>query len=174
MTLYRIQHPTGDLIMRNIFVVAVMSLLIGCSQPAPPVAPNQDDGHDHSHNVPITKADVKMPATFAELVTRIEQYDSQVKAVIESGKPESGHRALDELDIVVAETMTLAQASVPEDRMAAVNEARQTIRNAFLELHQSIDAKEKPDYAAKEPAIQAAIATLKQSAEAPRATVPEK
>lgn len=161
--------------MRFLTFIVLASFAIGCSQPAPPALPSRGNGHDHTsangqahvHDVPITKADVKMPASFAELVSRIEKYRDQIKTAIESGKPEGGHRALDELDIVLAETMSLAERSVPEDQMAAVNDARQTIRNAFLELHQSIDAKEIPDYAAKERAIDAAIVSLKQIAEMP-------
>lgn len=160
--------------MRLTLLAALASFVIGCSRPAPTATPNpneghdhgQGDGHDHVHDTPITKADVKMPASFAELVSRIEQYRDQIKAAIVAGKPETGHRALDELDIVLEETMSLAQKSVPEDKLAAVNEARQAIRNAFLEIHQSIDAKEKPDYAAKEQTIETAIATLKQVASA--------
>lgn len=163
--------------MRFLTFTVLTSFAIGCSQPAPPATPSHGDGHDHTpadghahvHDVPITKADVKMPASFAELVSQVEQYRDQIKAAIDSGKPEGGHRALDELDIVLAETMSLAEKSVPEDQMAAVNEARQTIRNAFLEIHQSIDAKEIPDYAAKEGAINGAIISLKQIAEMPPA-----
>lgn len=158
--------------MRFALLAVLTSFAIGCSQPAPTAAPNHDDGHDHRqgdghdhvHDAPITKADVKMPTNYAELVSRVEQYRDQIKAAIDAGKPETGHRALDELDIVLAETMSLAQKSVPEDKLAAVNEGRQSIRNAFLEIHQSIDAKEKPDFAAKEQAIQTGIATLKQIA----------
>jgi hypothetical protein len=105
-----------------------------------------------------------MPANFGELVTRIEGYNQQIKTAITSGKPETGHRALDELDIVLEETMTLAKSGVAEDQMATVNEARQAIKNSFLELHQSIDAKEKPDYTAKEQTIQKAIDDLKKAA----------
>lgn len=132
---------------------------LGCSKPEPAAKPVHDP-----HDVPITKADVKMPANFVELVSRIESYNQQIKTAIESGKPETGHRALDELDIVLDETMTLAKGSVPEDQLAKVNEARQTIKNSFLELHQSIDAKEKPNYSAKEQAIQKAIDELKRIA----------
>lgn len=160
--------------MRRALFAILPLFLIGCSPSAPVVAPTPADpdhghaqGQDHSHDVPITKADVKIPATFAELVVRIETYRDQIEAAIEAGKPETGHRALDELDIVLEETMTLAQASVKEEQLAEVNEARQKIKNAFLELHQSIDAKEKPDYASKQPAIQGAIEKLKQFAASP-------
>jgi hypothetical protein len=152
--------------VRFALLAVFTSFAIGCSQPAPPTAKTSpDDDRDHSQDVPITKSDVKMPATFDELVSRIEGYNRQIKTAIDAGKPESGHRALDELEIVLAETMTLAQNAVPEERLAIVNDARQTIRNAFRELHQSIDAKEVPDYAAKEKAIQNAISTLKQAKE---------
>ena len=150
--------------MRFALLAVLTTVLIGCSKPAPAVKPSHSDGHDHVHDEPITKADVKMPATFEELVSRIELYRDQIKAAIDSGKPATGHRAMDELNIVLGETMTIAQRSVPEDQLAKVNEARQAIQNAFLELHQSIDAKEKPDYASKEQAIQSAITTLKQIA----------
>lgn len=155
--------------MRFLIFIVLTSFAIGCSQPAPPATTSHGDGHAHVHDVPITKADVKMPANFAELVSRVEQYRDQIKAAIDSGKPEEGHRALDELDIVLAETMSLAEKSVPEDQLAAVNEARQSIRNAFLEIHQDIDAKEKPDYAGKEQAIETAIISLKQIAGMPSA-----
>ena len=151
--------------MRYPLIALFTLFVLGCSKPAPTAKPTHDP-----HDVPITKADVKMPANFGELVTLIEGYNQQIKTAIASGKPETGHRALDELDIVLEETMTLAKSSVAEDQMATVNEARQAIKNAFLELHQSIDAKEKPDYAAKEQAIQKAIDDLKRVA----ATTPAK
>ena len=151
--------------MRIVLLTIFASFAIGCSQPAPPAKASRNDDHDHSQDQPITKADVKMPATFDELVTRIEEYDRQIKTAIDSGKPESGHRALDEVDIVLEDAMTLAQSAVPEERLASVNDARQTIRNAFRELHQSIDSNEQPDYAAKEKAIQSAIVTLKRAKE---------
>lgn len=158
--------------MRFTLLAVFISFVIGCSQPTPVATPSHDDGHEHkqgeghdlTHDKPITKADVKMPASFVELVSRVEQYRDQIKAAIDAGKPETGHRALDELDIVLGETMSLAQKSVPEDQLATVNESRQSIRNAFLEIHQSIDAKEKPDYAAQEQTIQTAISALKQIA----------
>lgn len=159
--------------MRLALFAVLPLFLIGCSPSAPVVTPTPADpdhrhaeGQDHTHDVPITKADVKMPATFLELVSRIETYRDQIKAAIEAGKPETGHRALDELEIVLEETMTLAQDSVKEEQLTEVNEARQKIKNAFLELHQSI-AKEKPDYASKEAAIQSAIEKLKQLAASP-------
>lgn len=151
--------------MRYSLLLLLALFVSGCSKPASSDKPAHDP-----HDVPITKADVKMPANFSELVTRIEGYNQQIKTAIESGKPETGHRALDELDIVLEETMALAKGAVAEDQLAKVNEARQAIKNSFLELHQSIDAKEKPDYAAKEAAIQKAIADLKQAV----ATTPAK
>jgi len=63
---------TGEAIMRYVLFATAMSFLVGCSQFAPPVAPNHDDGHDHGHDALITKADVKMPGTFAELVSRVD------------------------------------------------------------------------------------------------------
>lgn len=151
--------------MRSVLPALLAVILLGCSKPAPSDKPAHDP-----HDVPITKADVKMPVTFGELVTRIEGYNQQIKTAITSGKPETGHRALDELDIVLEETMTLAKSGVAEDQMATVNEARQAIKNSFFELHQSVDAKEKPDYAAKEQTIQKAINDLKKAA----ATTPSK
>ena len=167
--------------MRLIPIVILALFVAGCFQRAasPPAATSQEDGHDHSHkddhkdghdhshDAPLTKADVKLPATYAELVSRVKGYRDEIKTAIEAGKPESAHRAFEELTIVLDEMMTLAQDAVPAERLAAVNEARQSIRNAFLEIHQIIDAKEKLDYAAKEPAIEAAIGTLEESAGTP-------
>ena len=171
--------------MRPIPIVILALSVAGCSQPAaaPPPATSHEDGHDHSHkdddshkdghdhghDAPLTKADVKLPATYTDLVSRVKGYRDEIKASIEAGKPASAHRAFEELNIVLDETMNLAKSAVQDERLAAVNEARQTIRNAFLEIHQIIDAKEKLDYAAKEPAIEAAITTLEQSVEKPPA-----
>ena len=150
--------------MRTAVMAIFTSFAVGCSETVPITAPPKQDGHDHSHDAPITKADVKMPVTFKELVSLIEQCDKEIEAAVGAGKPASAHRALDELDIVLDETMTLAQKAVPEDQLGVVNESRQAIRNAFLEIHQSIDAKEKPDYEANREAIKSAISKLKQSA----------
>lgn len=162
--------------MRFSLLAVLILSLSGCSPPTPSVKPSHDDGHDHSqgdahdhvHDTPITKADVKMPANFAELVSRIELYRDQIKAAIDAGKPETGHRALDELDIILGEAMSLAEKSVPEDQLGAVNEACQSLRNAFLEIHQSIDANQKPDYSANAQTIEDAIAKLKSIAEVSR------
>jgi hypothetical protein len=171
---------TGDLGMRLIPIVILALSVAGCSQPAaPPATTNQEvghdhshkddhqDGHEHSHDAPLTKADAKLPATLAELVSRVKGYRDEIETAIAAEKPETAHRAFEELTIVLDETMTLAQDAVPAERLAAVNAARQTIRNAFLEIHQTIDAKEKLDYPAKKPAIEAAIWTLEESAGTP-------
>lgn len=168
--------------MRLILMVIFALSVAGCSQPAaptPPAATSQEngrdhshkddhkDGHDHAHDAPLAKADVKLPANFAELVSRVKGYRDEIETAIAAEKPESAHRAFEELTIVLDETMTLAQDAVPAEQLAAVNEARQTLRNAFLEIHQTIDAKEKLDYPAKKPAIEAAIRTLEESAGTP-------
>ncbi len=150
--------------MRSPLLAFLAIFVLGCSKPAPSDKPAHDP-----HDVPITKADVKMPANFEELVTRIEGYNQQIKTAITSGKPETGHRALDELDIVLEETITLAKSGVTEDQLAIVNEARQAIKNSFLELIKASMPK-KARLRRKEQTIQKAIDDLKKAA----ATAPTK
>lgn len=78
--------------MRKAWILHFTSFVVGCSQPAtvPPLPKHSEV--DHDDELPITKADVKLPATFAELVFRVKGYRDQIKAAIDAGKPSAGLR----------------------------------------------------------------------------------
>jgi len=139
----------------------VLLLSLGCGKtelPRPPDAVAADP-----HDVPITEADIKLPANYAEALPRIKEYRDSIRQHIEAGTPDHAHRALDELDIVLNKLPSIAKTSgVPIDHWEAINIASRDLRNAFNQLHSAIDEKRKPDYTAVADPIDKAIARLEQ------------
>jgi hypothetical protein len=132
--------------------------LFGCApNPAVPTpAHNPDD-------VPITEADVNMPASYAEALPQITGYRDTICAAIEAGAPGKAHRSLDELDIVLNKLPSIAKDSgVPKEQWEAVNTAAHELRNLFNQVHSAIDEKREPDYKAVAEPIDRAIKELEQ------------
>jgi hypothetical protein len=136
-------------------------LATGCGETEPPLAPAAQEADPH--DVPITEADVKLPANYAEALPRIKAYRDTIRQEIEAGTPSHAHRALDELDIVLTKLPSIAKDSgIPNDHWESINTAAQDLRNAFDQLHSAIDAKRTPDYQAVAEPIDQAIAKLEQ------------
>jgi hypothetical protein len=145
--------------MRCLCLIALLFVL-GCGKTeapqAPPAAPTADP-----HDVPITEADVKLPATYADALPQIKEYRDTIRKEIEAGTPAHAHRALDELDIVLNKLPAIAKDSgVPQEQWEAVNTAAQDLRNLFNQLHAAIDEKREPDYPAVAKPIDEAIEKL--------------
>jgi hypothetical protein len=147
--------------MRAVCLIAL--LLVGCAKTESPQA-TQSPPSD-PHDVPITEADVKMPASYAEAIPQIKGYRDTIRQAIEAGTPSGAHRSLDELDIVLNKLPSIAKESgVPKEQWEAINTASQELRNSFNQLHSAIDEKREPDYKAVADPIEQAIATLEQVA----------
>ncbi|MBX7075468.1 MAG: hypothetical protein K1X71_20185 [Pirellulales bacterium] len=145
--------------MRAIWLIALLFSLVGCEKPSASKAPVTIDPHD----VPITEADVTLPANFAEAIPRIKGYRDSIRQLITAGTPAQAHRDLDELDIVLNKLPSIAKDSgVPNEQWESINLAAQELRASFNELHAAIDAKREPDYAAVAASIDQAIAKLEQ------------
>jgi hypothetical protein len=134
---------------------AAILVIAGCSPELPP-APRIAD----HHGGPITKADIRIPTSYTELVKLVQGYRDQIRAAIEAGSPEKANRAMDALDLVLDEVTPLATQDLPAQRQDAVNLARRDLREAFLTIRESIAQKQPPDYAVQSVKIEAAIDAL--------------
>jgi hypothetical protein len=146
-------------------MLVIACLLAGCTKsgPAAPVAgPTVPAAHDPD-DVPITEADVKMPANYGEAISRIKAYRDAIRSAIEDGTPTKAHHSLDELDIVLNKLPVLGRDSgVPKGQWEAVNTTARDLRNLFNELHSAIDEKREPNYAAVAKPIDQDIEKLSQ------------
>ncbi len=145
--------------IHRICALLLVALVLGCGQTESPQAPEAADPHD----VPITEADVSMPATYADALPQIKGYRDTIRKAIEAGTPAHGHRSLDELDIVLDQLPSIAKDSgIPKEQWETVNTTSQALRTLFDQLHSAIDEKRQPDYSAVADPIDQAIAKLEQ------------
>src|SRR5580698_2698223 len=109
----------------------------GCGWTAP--RPAEDHAQEHEHDaddVPITEADVEMPADFSAAVKRLRDYVTDIKAAINAGTNSMAHRPLDEADIVIGKIMNIARGSnVPRADWEEANLARRSLRENLDKVH---------------------------------------
>jgi hypothetical protein len=151
-------------------MLATACLFAGCTKsgPAAPAAGSATTAAHDPEDVPITEADIKMPANYGEAVSRIKDYRDTIRSAIEGGTPTKAHRSLDELDIVLNKLPVLGRDSgVPKDQWEAVNTTARDLRNLFNELHSAIDEKREPNYAAVAKPIEQDIEKLSQRTPTP-------
>jgi hypothetical protein len=145
--------------MRSILMPLAFAALLGCGKSEPPKSAPVHDPDD----VPITEADVQMPASYAEALPRIKSYRDTIRSAIEAGTPNKAHRSLDELDIVLNKLPSIAKDSgIPKEQWETVNTTAQELRNLFNQVHSAIDAKREPNYKAVAEPVDQAIAKLEQ------------
>jgi hypothetical protein len=171
----------------QLFVCALISLGLaaGCGKDEPSKPDNKsapakqaatDDHGDGSgaraheadpHDVVITEADVKKPADFKDAVARIKEYRKDIEVKAGSDVPGKAHRQLDELEIVLKWLPGIARDSnVPKNQWETINTTAQQLRELFEKVHQNIDNKKNPDFAAVAKDVDAAIGRLEAAAEA--------
>ncbi len=160
----------------NLFKQRCAYLLLGCvalaagstfsCQRSTPSALPAGTGAEHAaeeeeEDVPITEADVELPANFAAAVERIDGYRRSIREAIANGHPGRAHRPLDELEIVLDKLPEIARDSgVPKRRWEQVVESAQEISDRFNELHAAIDEHRTVDYASVAEPIETAIRKL--------------
>jgi len=153
----------------RVVVLLFVGMLLGCGDKAP-MSRSESPGTasvPDSHDVPITEADVQMPAGYAEAIPRIRAYRDTIRTESQGATPAKAHRALDELDIVLNKLPTLARDSgVPKEHWEAINTGARELRNLFNQVHSAIDERRKPDYAAVAEPIEKGIARLAEFAPA--------
>lgn len=147
--------------IRHICLLSLFAVALGCGKSEAPKTP--EAAAVDPHDVPITEADVSLPATYAEALPQINGYRDTIRKEIEAGTPSHAHRSLDELDIVLDKLPTIAKDSgVPKEQWETVNTTAQELRRLFNQLHSAIDAHRAPDYTAVAEPIDQAIGKLEQ------------
>lgn len=140
------------------------SMLAGCGQsaaPKPAAAPATKSTVPDPDDVPITEADVELPANYDDAVQRIKGYRDSIRSAVEAGSPAKAHRPLDELDIVLNKLPSIARDSgVPKDKWESVNTTAHELRDLFNQVHSAIDEKRTPDYDAVAEPIEQALGQL--------------
>ena len=150
-------------------LLALMAVLPGCGQAEQTgqvdSVEKPADPADH-HDVPITEADVKMPANYQEAVARVKSYRDAIREGVSGSEPAVAHRPLDELDIVLRKLPTIARDSgVKEEQLETVNLAARQLRDSFNQVHAAIDERRSPDYASVEESIEKSIQQLEAIAQ---------
>jgi hypothetical protein len=164
--------------------ITTFGVLAGCNQPAEepagdggaaPAAEGEDDYNPH--DVPITeeqKAELReQTAQFADAVATVKELRNTIEQETAAGIPENpyaAHQALDKADLVLQWLPEIARDSgVAKDHWEAVNTSANELRTLFEQVHQNIDNKQDPDFAAVAGQIDQQIADLEQIATAPPA-----
>lgn len=131
---------------------------VGCSAGAPPVVETEAVDPD---DVPITEADVELPATYRDAVARLCGYRDQIRDAIAAGRPGKAHRPLDEIEIVLERMPYLARKDgVPKRQWETVVVASEDISELFNQVHSAIDDHRQPDYEAVAAPIEDALGRL--------------
>jgi hypothetical protein len=174
-----VRFPIAFLLTLATVGFAVMS---GCSrsnqeQPTTESAtPAADAGHDDydPHDVPITeeqKTEIReQTAKFADAVAAIKQFHNEIEQETAAGIPENpykAHQALDKADLLLQWLPEIARNSgVAKEHWEAVNTSANDLRTLFEQVHQNIDNKQDPDFAAVAGEIDQKVAGLEEIATA--------
>ncbi len=164
--------------LRATLVLSFGSLLLsGCGKSEPPAQPatrsNQpaaQSAPSDPDDVPISEADVEMPANYDAALEQIKQSRDSIRSAVEGGTPTKAHRPLDELDIVLNKLPSIARDSgVPKEKWEEVNTTARELRDSFNQVHSAIDERREPDYGAVAEPIEQAIKRLEDvtAAESP-------
>ena len=149
----------------NLFLavsITAFGFLVGCNQTTQEptdggeAAVAQGDDNYNPHDVPITeqqKTELRdQTAKFATAVATIKQYRDEVEQETAAGipaNPYKAHQALDRADLVLQWLSEIARNSgVPKEHWEAVNTSANDLRTQFEQVHQNIDNKQDPNFAA--------------------------
>ena len=132
------------------------------------------DGNDdyNPHDVPITEEQKTrlrdQTAKFSDAVATIRQFRNEVEQETAGGIPENpykAHQALDRADLVLRRLPEIARNSgVAKDHWEAVNTSANELRTLFEQVHQNVDNKKDPNFAAVADAIDQEVAGLEEIA----------
>lgn len=122
--------------------------------------------------MPITEADVPLPADYAVAVKQLAEYCDAIREAIASGQPVRAHRPLDETNIAIDRLPGIARASgVPRRFWEQIVVKSEDLSEAIGEIHNEIDAHRAPDYSTRAKTIDDSLATLKAIANEREVTV---
>lgn len=157
-----------------VFSMAVCGVLVGCNPTAQEPAgggdtPAAQSGDDNNpHDIPITEEQKNelrdRTAKFADAVATIKQFRGEVEQETAAGIPENphkAHQALDMADLVLQWLPEIARNSgVLKEHWEAVNTSANDLRMLFEQVHQNIDNKQDPNFAAVAEEIDEKLAGL--------------
>jgi hypothetical protein len=163
-----------------IFGMVAFGVLSGCSQTAEepsgvaesPAAQGEDD-YD-PHDVPITEEQEtelrEQTARFADAVATLKQFRSEIEQETAAGIPESpykAHQALDKADLLLQWLPEITRNSgIPKEHWELVNTSANDLRTLFEQVHQNIDNRQDPNFAAVAGDIDQKLAGLEKIAAA--------
>lgn len=168
-----------------------VAVLAGCAQEEGPqtgpaganqsASPAGDSGDYNPHDVPITEEQKEQlrqeTAQFAQAVAKIKQFRNETEQETKGGIPENpykAHQALDQADLVLTWLPEIAgNSSIPKDRWEEATTTANDLRGLFEKVHQNIDNKQDPDFAAVAADIDQKIAVLEEIAQAQPAAAGE-
>jgi hypothetical protein len=156
------------------FSIGCLGILSGCGKTqqqatgsgGAPVAEGEDDYNPH--DVPITeeqKTELReQTAQFVDAVATIKQFRNEVEQETAAGipaNPYKAHQALDKADLVLQWLPEVARNSgVAKEHWEAINTSANELRTLFEQVHQNIDNKQDPNFAAVADAIEQKVAGL--------------
>jgi hypothetical protein len=157
--------------------IASLGLTAGCGQEGEigneqdAVQPDGSGQHADAvdpHDVPLTEEQKQQlrdeTANFPDAVARIKKFRDAVQQETKNGLPENpfeAHQALDRGDLVAQWLPGIARdSSVPKEHWETINTAANELRELFDKVHQNIDNKVDPDFAAVEQQMDVKIAEL--------------
>jgi hypothetical protein len=157
----------------SVSLVAV-AIPVGCTRTNPQPAgsgetpPAQADTDYDPHDMPITeeqKAQLRdQAARFADAVATIQQFRDEIGQETEAGIPENpyqAHQALDKVDLVLQWLPEIARRSdVAKEHWESINTSANALRTLFEQIHQKIDNRQDPGFAAVAGEIDANLAGL--------------
>lgn len=154
------------------FAIVAIGLIVGCGRTEQAdtkatMSREQDESSDayDPHDMPLTAEEIAQlkeeTAQYEDAIEHIQQYQRTIQQETTQGKPAKGHRALDNLDVVLERLPAAARDSgVPREKWQEVNETAQKLRDLFNQVHANIDAGTDPNYDAVAAEIEQGIETL--------------
>lgn len=136
--------------------------LSGC-QPVASSATNDSGAPatDNAEQAPEGKAEVALPADYAEAVKRIAEYRDAIRSAVIGGDLEQAHHPLDEADVVLRRLPEIARDSgIPRRSWEQIVVASEDLNELWGQIHEAIDAHQAPDYSALQEAIDDAVDRL--------------
>jgi len=165
----------------SIAVLVGLTFVAGCGKTSPPPSapaesPVAESGADdyNPHDVPITEDQKKQlreqVGQFPNAIEVIKELRAATEEETKNGIPQDpykAHQALDKADLVLQWLPEIARdAAVPKEHWEGINTTANDLRTLFEKVHQNIDNKQEPDFAAVADEIDQKIAVLAKIAPA--------
>lgn len=131
------------------------ALATGCQETAPETAHTEEDhAQEHAH-----------AETLAEAITELTELHSEISTAFTADKPDDAHDALHDVGHVLEELGPLAKhEKLPEDRLAAIETAVETLMDGYGELDKTMHGAEGKSWSEVSASIDEALKNIKAAA----------